>query len=275
MRRLMKYYIVSGRTVEERRSWMSVGEKPKKTRGTRKVGNSTEKKIRANEKSTVRKLARILNCNYEAGDGFLTLAYDGSHYPAGSSPDPDQRREEEYQASKRILTKKFLPKLGRVYRKVTGKKLTAVWVTANWSPRRDAPTRVHHHMVLPTDAVELARKLWQRFGGAGTVKIEDLNNEGDYSRLAAYMLENVKGRPYGENKWSGTRGLAQPIYCGWEEVTDIEDVQPLPGSIVKDVEQSQDEEGQVIGAYLRCVLPERVKVRGGQVVLPRKRRRRA
>lgn len=266
MRRLMKYYIVSGRTVEERRSYFQIGEAPKKQRGTRRVGASTEKKIRANEKSSMLNLARTINCNFQGGDGFLTLKYDEEHYPDG---------EDVYQEAKRILTKKFLPELGKKYRKETGKKLKAVWVTANWSIKRQSPARIHHHIVVPADAVDMAKELWHKRGGIGTVWTRELTNEGDYTKLASYMMDNVKGRPAGENKWSGCRGMEKPTYCGWEEVRDVEDVQPLPGSIVKDVTQYQDEDGHTVSAYLRCVLPARVKIRSGQIVLPRKRRREA
>ncbi len=273
MRKLMKYYIVSGRTVEEKRSWFHVGPEYRKQRGTRRVGASTEKKIRANEKSCILNCARTINCNFEAGDWFVALKHDDGHYPASQATDPDQKREEEYQAAKRILTKKFLPKLGKEYRKATGKKLKAVWVTANWSTHRKCFTRIHHHIVLPADALDLAQRIWKRFGGAGTLQAETLNQEGDYTRIAAYMIDNVHGRPSGENRWSACRGMEKPVLCGWEEVSDVENVQPLPGSIVKDVVRYEDEDGRVVSAYLRCTLPERVKIRGGQVVLPKRRGR--
>lgn len=269
----MKYYIVAGRTVEERRSWFQVGQIPK-TRGTRRAGASTEKKIKANERSCILNLGRTINCNFEAGDWFVTLKYDDAHYPASQYADPDQKREEEYQAAKKILTKKFLTKLGKAYSKETGKKLKAAWVTANWSTKRKCFARIHHHIVLPSDALALAEKIWAGLAGSGgTVQAETLNNEGDYTRIAAYMIDNVKARPSGENKWSGCRGMAKPVYCGWEEVSDIEDVQPIPGSVVKDIMRYEDEDGRTVSAYLRCTLPERVKIRGGQVVLPKRRRR--
>lgn len=273
MKKLVKYYIISGRTVEEKRSWLPLGPTCSKPRGTRRAGASSLKKIKANERSCVLNCARVLNCNFEAGDWFLSLKYDDAHYPVGSGWDPDARREEEFQRCKDLLTRKFLPKLRKEYKKETGEDLRAVWVTANWSPKRKCHTRIHHHVVLPADAMDLAQKVWQRIGGRGTVQAETLTGEGDYTRLAQYMVDNVQGRPSGENRWSSCRKMLRPVYTEPVEVSDVEDVQPLAGAIIKDMMAYHDEDGRVIAAYLRQTLPEKVKVRGGQVVLPKWRRR--
>lgn len=261
MRRLMEYKIISGPVVETKRSWFAMKEYSK-PRGTRKAASS-EKKIKANEKNSTRNLARVINCNFEAGDVFATLSYDGEHYP----PDLD------YDKAKLDL-KKFRTKLRKAYAAGTGKPLKAIWVTANWSPHKDAPARIHHHMVLPADATELARVIWQEFGGAGSFKMEGLDSRGDHTDLASYMTANVHGRPAGENKWSCCRGMERPIYTEPVEVTDMEDMQPDYGSIVKDVEETRDDDGALIGKYMRCLLKEKPKVRGGQIILPKRQTRR-
>ena len=268
----MKYYIISGRTVEEKRSWLSMGPSVRKPRGTRRAGASSLKKIQANERSCVLNLARTINCNFGGGDWFVTLKYDDIHYPAGFETDSDQRREEEYQAAKKLL-RKCLQKLGKEYRKETGKKLKAVWVTANWSVKEKHFTRIHHHLVLPSDALDLTEKIWRKIGGLGTVQAETMNTEGDYTRVAQYMIDNVQGRPAGENRWSSCRGMEKPVYSEPVEVSDVEDVQPLEGGIIKDVMQYHDEDGRVVSVYLRQTMPERVRIRGGQIVLPRRRSR--
>ena len=275
MRRLMKYYIISGRTVEEKRSWIPLGPGYRKPRGNRRAGASSLKKIKANERSCVLNLARTINCNFGVGDWFVTLKYDDGHYPVSAAATSDQRREEEYQAAKQILTKKFLPKLRKEYEKQTGKKLPAVWVTANWSVKEKHFTRIHHHIVLPNDALQIAERIWKRTGGLGTVYPEPLTNEGDYTRIAQYMIDNVQGRPAGENRWSGCRGMLKPVITEPVEVSDVEGVQPLEGGIIKDVMHYQDEDGRTVSSYLRQTLPEKVKIRGGQIVLPKRRRRKS
>ena len=234
MRKLMEYKIISGRTVETRRSWLSIGPTYKRPRGTRKAGSSSLKKIKANERERIRNLARLINCNFGVGDGFLTLKYDDAHYPADLA----------YETADAILVK-FIRKLRREYRKESGSALPAVSITANWSPHRQAPARLHEHLIIPSDAVELARKIWPEFGGPGTVIVEDLNDEGDYTKIAAYMIANVKGGP-----------------------SDY-------GAIVKDIEETRDEDDRVIGKYQRCVWKTPPKVRGGQIILPKRGRRKS
>lgn len=275
MRRLVKYYIISGRTVEEKRSWIPLGPTYRKPRGTRRAGASSVKKIQANERSCVLNLARTINCNFSAGDWFVALKYDDAHYPESAGEDPDQRREEEYKKAKQILTKKFLPKLRKEYEKLTGKKLRAVWVTANWSPKRKHHNRIHHHIILPSDSLDIAQKVWRKFGGMETLQAETLNNEGDYTRIAQYMVDNVQGRPAGENRWSACRGMLKPVITEPVEVSDVEDVQPLEGGIIKDVMRYQDEDGRTVSSYLRQTLPEKVRIRGGQIILPKRRRRKS
>lgn len=258
MRKLMEYKIISGRVVETKRTWFSNNNEPCRKRN-KKANPSSEKKIRANEKGSIRNLARVINCNFEAGDIFCTLSYDSGHYSEYFNF--DQAKED---------LKRFRTKLRKVYNSQTGKKLKAIWVTANWSPHRGAPARLHHHMILPGDALEIARELWQQFGGQGTFKMEDIDNRGDHSDLAAYMSENVHDRPAGENTWSCCRGMDRPIYTEPVEVLDMEDMQPDYGSTIMDVEECRDEDGVLISKYMRCKLKERPAVRGGQVVLPKK-----
>ena len=262
MRQLMQYRIISGRTMEIRRGLFSIGSTYRKPRGTRKAGASSLKKIKANEKSCERNCARKINCNFTAGDGYLTMKYDGDHLPESY-----EQAEEKFG--------KFLRRLRKEYRRQSGEKLLPeVWVTANWSPKRQAEARLHHHIVLPSSAIEIARKLWAEFGGAGTVWIRELDDEGDYSRLASYMVENVKGLPAGKQRWHCSRGMVEPTITELEPVDDVENLQPDRDSVVKEVEETLDEDGRVVGKYLRCVWKEAPRVRGGQVILNKRPGRR-
>lgn len=252
----MEYKIISGRTVEIRRSWLpcrKAGEE-KPTRSARKAGSSSEKKIKANEKSSVRELARAINCTMDAGDIFVTFKYDQEHLPGC------------YEEAERILNK-VLEKLRKQFRKQHGRNPQMFWVTANWSPKRNAPARIHHHLVIEQEAEVLLSKLWQ----GGSLILVYLDNRGDHSDLAAYMVGNVHGRP-GKKKWHASRNVERPIYTEPVEVDDVEGVQAEPGSVIKDCEESKDEDERVISKYIRCLLPEAPKVRGGKILLPRRRR---
>ena len=271
--RLMEYKIISGRTVETKRSWFPTGQAARKPRGTRRAGASSVRKIKANEKNRIMNLARTINCNFEAGDCLFTAKYDDRHYPdPDPSLPPEDQREAQFQAAKQNQ-KKFLQKLRKDYEKETGKKLKAVAVTANWNQKKDIPARLHHHLILPSDATEIAKKLWYRFGGIGTVREDDLNNEGDYTRVASYLFNNVHGRPAGENIWFLNDTATTEIYTEPVEVREVEGVQAEYQSVIKEHYSIRDEDGQAISSYIRCTLPERPKVRGGQIILPKRTRR--
>lgn len=268
MKKLMKYFIVSGRVVEEQISLLSSKAVRKKPRGVRRAGGSSERKILRNETESGKRLARVVECNFSAGDGFLTLKYDVGHYPGGQNHAENVPGSEGFEKAESNLGS-FLRKLRTAYRKSTGKPLMAVWQTANRSPKRQAPARLHHHLVVPADAVELARKLWPAFGGEGTVIAVDLDQDPDRSRLAAYMVANVNGRLPGMKGWSGSRGMAKPVVSEPEEVRSVDEMQPLKGAVIKEVRELTDEDGLVIGKYQRYVLEEAPRIRGGQIVLPR------
>ena len=258
MKKLMEYMIVSGRVVEKRRSWLPVRKtgEPKPTRGVRKAGNTSEKKIKANEMESARQLARAMNATASAGDLFCALKYDDAHLP-GSFDEAcaDMSR--------------FLRVLRREFRKSFGRLPWCFWVTANWSPKRQSPARLHHHLLIERDAFALIETLWQ----GGGLNIERLDGRADHSDMAAYMVANVNSQP-GKKQWHASRNVQRPIYTEPVEVDDPEDVQPEKGAVIREHQVTEDEEGRVIGSYLRCVLPEPVKVRGGQILMPGRRRRR-
>ena len=68
MRTKVKYYIVSGRTVETVISRIDINARYQKPRRKRIAGKSTERKIKANEIAQQRSLARTINCNFGTGD---------------------------------------------------------------------------------------------------------------------------------------------------------------------------------------------------------------
>ena len=258
MKKLMEYKIISGRVVETRRSWMPVRQtgEPTPTRGTRRAGSSSEKKIKSNEQESARRLARAVNSTVQAGDLFATLKYDDPHLPA------------DYGQAEADLAR-FLRILRREFRKQFGRLPWCFWVTANWSPKREAPARLHQHLIIERDAYALLGKLWQ----GGGLNIELLDNRADHSDLAAYLVANVQGQP-AKKKWHASRNVQREIYTEPVEVQDVEDVQPEKGAVIKEHQVTQDEDGRVVGTYLRCVVAAPVKVRGGQIVIPGARKRR-
>lgn len=254
MKRLMEYKIISGRVIEIRRSVMSVREvgEARPRRAPRVAGNTSEKKEKANELSSARNLARVINCNYGAGDVHCVLKYIQELLPV------------DYEAAEAFL-KKVLDKYRREFRKRYNRSPKVIWVTGNWSPMKKKPARLHHHVIVEKDGAELLHSLWT---GGGWSQ-EDLDNRGDHSDLAAYLCENVQGRP-AKNRWHCSRGMDRPIYTEPEPVEDVEDIHEVKGTVIKEHEVIYDEDGIAVSSYIRCLSQVAPKVRGGKIVMPRK-----
>ena len=248
----MEYHIISGKVIETRRCWMTA-RSGTKVRGQRKAGNTSARKIAANEQEAVKRLARILNTNFSEGFLFVTLKYSKENLP------PDY-------PSAGVVLDKFLRAARGLYRKEHEDVFRYVKVNANWSPKRKAPARLHHHVVMSPASLDMLEKLWP----AGEFHVKRVSNPGDLTTLASYLIANVEGLEPGQKKWSCSKGLDKPIYTEPKPVEDVETVEPLPNTQVVEANQTTDEDGLVSGSYMRCLSRERIKVRGGQVVMPRK-----
>lgn len=254
MRRLMEYHIISGKVVETRRSFLPCRGKPKKQRGPRRAGASSEKKITLNEIQEKQRLARLLNTNFWEGGYLVTLKY------------ADNRLPESYEDAK-IDGEKMMRKLRDLCKK-EGAELRRVLVTANWSPKRNAPARLHHHMVINKIPLAMMEKLWPE----GEMYIETLK-DGDLSKLASYLCDNVRLEESGKKKWSPSRNLEKPVYTEPVEVSDPDGIQPMAGATETVQEPTYNEDGKQVGGYMRCTLPERPEIKGGRIILPKIKKR--
>ena len=248
MRQLMKYYIVSGNVVETRVSFLPIREGGRKPRGIRRAGASSMRKIMHNEKQEYLRLGRTLNANFPRGY-LITFKYGEGKLPASY---------EELCRNGAALCRK-LTALCRKH----GVEIKRVLINANWSPKRKAPARYHHHLVVNEIPLELVRQLWPE----GEIDIRSLRH-GDLTDLAAYLYKNVKAEA-GKKHWSPSRNLDKPIYTEPVPVRGADDVQAPAGASQIYQEPGYDEDGRQVGSYLRCVLPEPPKVRGGQIILPK------
>lgn len=254
MRCLMEYHIISGNVVETRRSVLPCRATPKKTRGTRKAGNSSVKKINQNERAEILRLARSLNSNFGEGGYFLTWKY------------PDEKLPADYAAAKKD-GEKMMRKLRLLCQK-EGVELKRILVTANWKPQWDKPARLHHHLIINKIPLSIIQQLWPD----GEIYIESLK-KGDLSGLAAYLCDNVRFEDgYSGRKWSPSQNLEKPIYTEPVPVS-APDIEPMPGATEIVQEPTYNEDGKQIGAYMRCTLLARPEIRGGRVILPKKKKR--
>lgn len=221
------------------------------------AGNSSLKKIALNEKESVKRAARTLNTNFGEGFLFVTLKYSNQRLPIS------------YDVAGKDLDK-FLRGARSAYRKVDGKPLKYFAVTANWSPKHQRTERFHHHVVLDPGSIDALSMLWPE----GEFYALLVRAPGDLTKLAAYLLDNVHDLPAGKKKYRTAKGMEKPIYTEPTEVSDVEGIVPLPDTAVVDGEPSYNEDGRVVGSYIRAVAQAAPKVRGSMVILPKRGKKR-
>ena len=256
-KKLMEYKIISGNTVEIRRTYMTAKTQPK-PRGMRIAGNSSVRKIKANEREQIKKLARVLNCNIEDGWMLVTLSYNNSTLPA------------DY-AALETNGQKFMRRLREAFKREYGHAPKCILVNANWSPERNAPARLHHHLLIEGCSVDLLRSLWT----AGGAAYEDCDSRKDHTALAVYLMHNVQLSKEDRHKqiWHPSRGnLAKPIYTEPVEVEDAEDIEPVKGSVQTDFERVDDECGRAMSTYIRCTVEERPRIGGRQIIFSKSKK---
>lgn len=285
MKALMRYKIVSGRVVEKRDVLMDVSLDPTtrrpRPRGKRR-GKSAASQVERNLREAVKRLARVLNCNFQGGDLFLSLKYSDERLPAAKE---EAKRE----------VRNFVRRIARAYRAATGKKLRWALVTADRSSKTGKPVRLHHHVVM--DAVDWA--LIARHWPADQFSYRRLDGSGDYTAIARYMIMNAGyaghgvpgeaqrsgfageeegqgsgakgGRKAAKSKadfgptrtWSTSQGLEKPVYTAPEPVKGAGRFQVPKDARVVEREVREDEESGFHAAYIRYVMNEAPSRRAG------------
>ncbi len=237
----MEYKIISGRTVEVRRSMLDARPEynAHQRRGVRVRGKTSLRKILANEREAVKNLARLLNCNFQAGDLWVTLTYSPERLPA------------DREAAKADI-QKFLRKVRGLYKKTTGESLRYVVTTSDKSPRDGEKARVHHHIVMDALAYEVIEKLWPK----EDISYRRLDGRGDYTGVARYMVENA-GRAEGKRRWSSSKGLRKPVYTEPVPVRAGERMRIPPKAVLREKNEFTDRETGMYSAYARYTVPRR------------------
>lgn len=166
---------------------------PGKKRGKKK--KATPEEIRAgNERTARKKLRRLINTNFEQGDIHLILTYQKELRPTP-------------QESKRIL-RNFKDALARRYKK-HGKVFKWILVTEYKNKA------IHHHMIINSpdgyDPSKDIAAIWTR----GRPKETRLDDSGNYSQLADYLIKETEKTFREEDspqkaRYSHSRNLLEP-----------------------------------------------------------------
>lgn len=255
MRTKVKYYIVSGRTVETVISRIDINARYQKPRRKRIAGKSTEKKIKANEIAQQRSLARTINCNFGTGDMWTSLKFDDIRLP--SSRDEAEK-----------IAEKIIKKLRARFKAKHGYNPKYIYTVSDVDARTGKPTRLHIHILMNRLAYDDLAALWPQ----DQISYEILDSRADHTALARYIYANGDSRPH-KKHWHSSRGLAKPIYTEPEPAAEDE-IAPLKDAVTKDYVLNYDDEYGLMSAYRREVIKTPLRIAGGHVVLPEKAKRR-
>ena len=149
---------------------------------------------RQNRTNKEKKIQRIILANFKEGDWHLILKYR-----------PGQRPEEYEKAKKQL--KKFIQDMRKAY-KAAGIPFKYIAVTE----RGKKGQALHHHLVIEDiqtnnlNTVKLVKKLWN-----GTEAFIDLYEDGDYQKLAEYIVKKETKEESGWATYTRSRNLITPV----------------------------------------------------------------
>lgn len=242
--------IRSGKVIEK--SQFFVGER--KPRSDRRKGSSTLRRQDLNMADAVRRLARIINCNFEKGDLLITLTYDDDHLPSDS-----------IEADK--CCSLFWRRLTRYFKSLLpDEKLKGVWITSDKDEKTGAPARLHHHLVISQTgfqksftgegSVRLGTKPLEEIWKNGFVYAEALKEQEDYTAVAAYLVRQAAAGS-DQKKWHPSRGLKKPVIESERIVENPKELHTPPGAIVQEIGEYDRDTGT---HYIRYIRKPRKKV---------------
>lgn len=246
--------IRSGKVIEKSQFWVS----ERKPRAPRRKGGTSAAAKDKNVNTAARMLARTINCNFSAGDLWVTLTYDPAHAP-----------ETAEQADRACAL--FWRRLSRALAD-RGVKLRGLWITADKDGKTENPEPLHHHLVLSAEGMEVewgegtvrctvdGRELADIWG-QGTIDVEELREQEDYTPVAVYCVRQAVG---GENakKWHPSRGLKKPVIESERIVQYSRELRAPAGATVSEIGHYDEVTGNHYIRYIRRPRTKREKVGG-------------
>ena len=260
-------------------------------RSSRTKGNTPPRKQEANFNSALRRLARILNCNYTHTSGLLiTLDYDqsglqklcvlaglteketawamgkrvdlvGSWTQAGKkqSDNTETAQEMEQTAQKlRAAAEKQMNLWIRRVKRHYGAAMKYVAVTSDIDGETGEVVRIHHH--LPIEAAGISWDLLQQQWRLGSVDIRRLRGQADYTPVAVYLLRQVRRQPDAK-KYSVSRGMLMPEVTEREVLGNPEIKAPAGANVLERSEYNPE----TVVQYIRYVpKPREPRRKGGE-----------
>ena len=235
-----------------------------KPRGKRKQ-KCTPRAQDVNEHMAEKRFARLLNCNFRHNDLMLGLEYDAFHYAeleAQAYGDMDGMR-----AIAEKDTDSFVRRM-KYHLAKAGKMLGVyVCVVSDMDGDTGELVRSHVHLILKAGTIRMEDgRLWagdkdlEELWGKGSISVDTLHNQSDFTPLAQYLLRQVR-RQKDKAKYKISRGMKKPVIVDEEVVTNTRELRAPKGARVQYRRAYEPGKPQ----YIRYVVPEREKrKRGGK-----------
>jgi hypothetical protein len=182
----------AGRTIEITKRFTTRFNKKGITRGENMKPTSEQMQV-INERNAETKLRRLINTNYGPGDLHIVLTYAKEKRLA-----PEEAK---------IELEKFIRKLRTEYRK-NNEELRYILVTEY---KRKS---IHHHLIANTIDYVTAKD-FDRIWTNGRINCAPLDDTGQYSELAHYLIKETRktfretGSP-SKKRWNASKNLKKP-----------------------------------------------------------------
>lgn len=141
---------LSGRVVELSTVWVSANMRPRRNR---RKGSTSAQKQDANERDCVKRLARVINCNFSHGDLLLTPKYDEAGMArltawAAQHQGEGQSWEDALLDAAEREGRNYMRRLGRALNR-QGAELRYILITSDIDGETGEAVRLHHHIIIP------------------------------------------------------------------------------------------------------------------------------
>lgn len=240
----------AGRIGEKVKYWIP-GEAPPRSERKRKADL---RKVRQNDNNAVRRVARIMNENFQERDGScLVLEYGPKEIKRiGLAYDYDPQDAEHWDdvwdAANHQLGL-FLRRCRRACRKA-GVQLRYMGWTSDMrfdgKVQAQVHTRIHHHLIVNPEAEAICLQQWHH-GGCGGKR---LMQQPDHTDFAQYLMDQVR-RIGGRKRYIPSRNLRKPKESIPRIAPSSREVQPPKGAVLLDRAPYKPGRPQ----YIRYILP--------------------
>lgn len=163
--------------------------KKKGERRNPKTNPSSEAVKKVNQRNAERKLTALLNNNFTDGDYHLTLTYKGT------PPTQEEAKKDVTNYLRNVRNKM----------KREGQMFKYIQVT-EWKHQR-----IHHHIICTKADLDNLTHYWKH----GGVNVKPLDSDGNYSKLAEYLIKETEKtfrlpESASKRRWTGSRNLEMP-----------------------------------------------------------------